>query len=103
MKLKKQQALEILMVFSALESWSFSTGKNLPDYLHERLAELIDDLSAIVVADASTKKDDLPTPWKFPINTMQVCSVCGNKRCPKANNQELACTGSNDLGQDDGA
>lgn len=28
-----------------------------------------------------------------------VCPDCGNKRCPKANNHSLACTGSNDVGQ----
>ena len=28
-----------------------------------------------------------------------VCSVCGNKRCPKATDHELGCSGSNDPGQ----
>lgn len=28
-----------------------------------------------------------------------VCPVCGNKRCPRAHNHELACTGSNAVGQ----
>lgn len=30
---------------------------------------------------------------------MVVCSTCGNKRCPKASNHELACTNSNEPGQ----
>lgn len=30
---------------------------------------------------------------------MVVCSVCGNKRCPKATNHENKCTGSNEPGQ----
>lgn len=30
---------------------------------------------------------------------MVVCSTCGNKRCPKATNHTLDCTGSNELGQ----
>ena len=30
---------------------------------------------------------------------MIACGVCGNKRCPKATDCELACTGSNELGQ----
>jgi len=30
---------------------------------------------------------------------MIVCSVCGNKRCPKANDCRNACTGSNEPGQ----
>lgn len=28
-----------------------------------------------------------------------VCATCGNKRCPKATDCELACTGSNESGQ----
>lgn len=28
-----------------------------------------------------------------------VCPDCGNKRCPKANNHNNACTNSNDVGQ----
>ena len=28
-----------------------------------------------------------------------VCPDCGNKRCPKGTNHELACTNSNELGQ----
>lgn len=30
---------------------------------------------------------------------MVVCPTCGNKRCPKASNHELACTNSNEPGQ----
>ena len=30
---------------------------------------------------------------------MVLCSTCGNKRCPKASDHELACTGSNEPGQ----
>lgn len=33
----KPQAIDLLMLLSALESWSFSTGRPLPDYLLERL------------------------------------------------------------------
>ena len=33
----KPQALDLIVLLSALESWSFSTGKPLPDYLLERL------------------------------------------------------------------
>jgi len=28
------------------------------------------------------------------------CQECGNKRCPKATDHELACTGSNEPGQE---
>ena len=33
----KPQALDLLMLLSALESWGFSNGKVIPDYLLERL------------------------------------------------------------------
>ena len=36
-RMTKPQALDLLMLLSALESWAFSTGKPLPDYLLERL------------------------------------------------------------------
>lgn len=29
-----------------------------------------------------------------------LCPTCGNKRCPKASNHELECTGSNEPGQE---
>ena len=39
--------------------------------------------------------------WGLPVSTgiMIVCPVCGNKRCPKASDHELACTNSNAPGQ----
>ncbi len=42
--MSKPQALDLLMLLSALESWSFSTGKPLPDYLFERLDKAIAQL-----------------------------------------------------------
>ena len=30
---------------------------------------------------------------------MILCSVCGNKRCPKANDHDLECSNSNEIGQ----
>ena len=33
------------------------------------------------------------------LRLMVLCPTCGNKRCPKATNHELACTGSNEPGQ----
>lgn len=30
---------------------------------------------------------------------MVLCPECGNKRCPKASDHNLACTGSNEPGQ----
>lgn len=34
---------------------------------------------------------------------MIVCQICGNKRCPRATNHELECTGSNEPGQEGSA
>jgi hypothetical protein len=39
-------------------------------------------------------------PDKTPFNRpFIVCRTCGNKRCPKATNHNLACSGSNEPGQ----
>ena len=37
----KALALRILMLLSALESWSFSTGKPLPDHTFEELQSIV--------------------------------------------------------------
>lgn len=44
----KQKAIELLMLLSALESWSFSSNTPLPDYLHERLEALIEYLVSLI-------------------------------------------------------
>lgn len=41
----KQEYLELLMLLSAMESWTFSVKECLPDYLHERLSNAIESLS----------------------------------------------------------
>ena len=33
----KEQLLELIKLLSALESWSFSAGKNMPDYLYIKI------------------------------------------------------------------
>lgn len=45
----KQQTLDLLMLLSALESWSFSTGKIMPDYLHGTLVAAVDVLTKNLV------------------------------------------------------
>jgi hypothetical protein len=45
----KEQAIELLKLLSALESWSFANGQRLPDYLHERLCSAIETLTAEVL------------------------------------------------------
>ena len=43
-EMPKPQALELLMLLSALESWGFSTGKAFPDFLLDRLIDAMDKL-----------------------------------------------------------
>lgn len=40
--MNKPQAIDLLMLLSSLESWSFAAKCDFPDYLHERLHEQID-------------------------------------------------------------
>lgn len=40
----KQQIIEILMLLSALESWGFSSGQQIPGYLHDRLLDVVESL-----------------------------------------------------------
>jgi hypothetical protein len=43
-------------------------------------------------------KDD--RGWPVTMHTFIVCPDCGNKRCPKATDHDLACTDSNESGQE---
>ena len=45
----KPDLLEIIKLLSALESWSFSEGKRLPDYLLEHLIDAVEKLSKAVL------------------------------------------------------
>ena len=40
----KQQQLDLLMLLSAIESWGFSEGKRMPDYLLENLLSCVEVL-----------------------------------------------------------
>lgn len=45
-------------------------------------------------------KPAYPGSWlTVGMTRMIVCSICGNKRCPHANDHRNVCTGSNELGQ----
>jgi hypothetical protein len=37
--------------------------------------------------------------WPVTASTFIVCPTCGNKRCPKSTDHNLACTNSNEPGQ----
>lgn len=45
----KEQALAMLKLLSAMESWSFALKERLPDYLHEDLAANMEILENIVL------------------------------------------------------
>ena len=45
----KEEALNIIKLLSALESWAFSTKTMLPDYLHDDLCVTVRKLEAIVL------------------------------------------------------
>lgn len=49
MTMTKEEALKIIKLLSAVESWSFSMKAALPDYLHEDLCLTVERLEKIVL------------------------------------------------------
>jgi hypothetical protein len=47
----KEEALRLIRLLSALESWAFSTKTTLPDYLHEDLCLAVEKLEKIVLKE----------------------------------------------------
>jgi hypothetical protein len=47
----KEDAIKLIKLLSALESWAFSTKNLLPDYLHEDLSLAMEKLEKIVLKD----------------------------------------------------
>jgi hypothetical protein len=45
----KEEALRLIKLLSAMESWAFSTKSTLPDYLHEDLSLAVERLEKIVL------------------------------------------------------
>jgi hypothetical protein len=45
----KEDAIKLIKLLSALESWAFSTKNLLPEYLHEDLSFALDKLEKIVL------------------------------------------------------
>jgi hypothetical protein len=50
--MSKKEALQIMILISGLESWSFSTGAKIPDYLLEGIDSAKDVLSGIVLGES---------------------------------------------------
>ena len=42
MNLTKDKLIDLLMLLSAIESWSFATKEAFPDYLHHDLRDVIE-------------------------------------------------------------
>ena len=51
--MSREEALSIIKLLSALESWAFSTKVMLPDYLHDHLCVAVKSLEAIVLEKQS--------------------------------------------------
>jgi hypothetical protein len=47
----KEDAIKMIKLLSALESWSFSAKTDLPDYLHEDLCLALEKLEKIVLTE----------------------------------------------------
>jgi len=47
-QMTKQDAIRLIKLLSAMESWAFSTKTPLPDYLHEDLCIAVEKLEKIV-------------------------------------------------------
>jgi hypothetical protein len=45
----KEEALKLIKLLSAMESWAFSTKNLLPDYLHDELSVMQNVLTKIVL------------------------------------------------------
>jgi hypothetical protein len=59
--MSKEEALKIIKLLSALESWGFSIKERLPDYLHEDLCSAVEVLDKIVL-DVPQEKYTYGTP-----------------------------------------
>jgi hypothetical protein len=49
----KEDALKIIKLLSALESWALSQSTRLPEYLHEDLCLALEKLEKIVLKEQS--------------------------------------------------
>jgi hypothetical protein len=63
-------------------------------YLAEEMKHAMHDLDVANEKKCGCRECN-PSAW-----WMVVCSICGNKRCPRATNHEHECTNSNEPGQE---
>ncbi len=48
--MNKELSLRILMLLSALESWTYATKERLPEHMHGELQKIVDVLTSEVLA-----------------------------------------------------
>jgi hypothetical protein len=53
--MSKEDAIKLIKLLSALESWAFSTKSTLPDYMHEDLSLALEKLEKIVLEKPQEK------------------------------------------------
>lgn len=72
-------------------------------WMRHLVRPLLFTMDAFIAWTGYRKWDDLRQESKQVIEhtfrTMKLCPICGNKRCPKATDEKLECTNSNDPGQ----
>lgn len=80
--------------------------KSAPDHIEGHWPELDEVCKALAqpeqcICHRCIKENDL-REGAFPLSStrMILCPACGNKRCPKASDHRLACTESNESGQE---
>ena len=53
--MSKEDAIKLIKLLSAMESWAFSTKSTLPDYMHEDLSLALEKLEKIVLEKPQEK------------------------------------------------
>jgi hypothetical protein len=99
-----------------IETWAGRSTDERERELRAKMGAMqaqIDQLTEDLVV-ARSAGDAVPACWchkcnkdrtvnglPYSMTTMILCAICGNKRCPRATDHALACTGSNEPGQID--
>lgn len=52
MKEDREFNLRVIMLLSALESWGFSTERPIPNFLHNELSSVVDELRGRILIEA---------------------------------------------------
>ena len=58
--MNKQDKLAMLMLLSAIESWSFSVQTRMPEYLHDRIDATIDVLKEEILENGKQRETTGP-------------------------------------------